>query len=233
MSFRKDFIWGAATASYQVEGAAFEDGKGRSIWDDFSHTQGKVYNGQTGDVSCDHYHRMREDVALMERLGIRNYRFSIAWARVLPQGEGEVNEAGLRFYDDLIDCLLAHGIRPMVTLYHWDLPSALQHQGGWRNPKSPQWFEAYTALVAKRYGDRVQDFFTFNEPQCVIGIGNIEGNMAPGWQPRYSGNWCRERASAWWVAAWWLCPRAIRRKILKPPGRRTSPTRRPTPRHGR
>ena len=182
MSFRKDFIWGAATASYQVEGAAFEDGKGRSIWDDFSHTPGKVYNGHTGDVSCDHYHRIQEDVALMESLGIRNYRFSIAWARVLPQGEGEANEAGLRFYDDLIECLLAHGIRPMVTLYHWDLPSALQHRGGWRNPKSPQWFQAYTALVAKRYGDRVKDFFTFNEPQCVIGIGNITGDMAPSYQ---------------------------------------------------
>ena len=180
MSFREGFVWGAATASYQVEGAAFEDGKGRSIWDDYSHTPGKVYQNHNGDVACDHYHRFREDVALMAQLGVKNYRFSISWPRVMPAGTGEVNEAGLRFYDELIDSLLAHGIRPLVTLYHWDLPSALQHCGGWRNPASPRWFEAYAELVARRYGDRVQDFFTFNEPQCVIGPGYIEGRMAPG-----------------------------------------------------
>lgn len=180
MSFRKDFIWGVATAAYQVEGGAFEDGKGRSIWDDYSHTPGMVYHDQTGDVSCDHYHRFREDVALMANLGVKNYRFSIAWSRLLPEGVGAVNEMGVRFYNELIDCLIAHGIRPWVTLFHWDLPSALHRRGGWLNPESPKWFEEYATLVAKRYGDRVKDFFTFNEPQCVIGGGYAEAGMAPG-----------------------------------------------------
>lgn len=180
MGFRKDFVWGVATAAYQVEGGAYEGDKGRSIWDDYSHTPGMVYQNHTGDVSCDHYHRFREDVALMVKLGVKNYRFSIAWSRLLPQGTGEISEAGARFYDELIDCLLENGIRPWVTLFHWDLPTALHRRGGWLNPESPKWFEAYAALVAKRYGDRVKDFFTFNEPQCVIGAGYVEGTMAPG-----------------------------------------------------
>ncbi|NLI21625.1 MAG: beta-glucosidase [Clostridiales bacterium] len=180
MGFRKDFVWGVATAAYQVEGAAQEDGKGRSIWDDFSHTPGKVYGNHTGDVACDHYRRFREDVALMAELGVRHYRFSISWPRVMPQGEGAVNEAGLRFYDQLIDCLLEHGIQPLVTLYHWDLPSALHRRGGWLNPDSPRWFEAYAALIATRYAGRVTDVFTFNEPQCVVGLGCVTGVMAPG-----------------------------------------------------
>jgi len=182
MSFRKDFVWGAATAAYQVEGAAFEGGKGRSIWDDFSHTPGKTYGGHTGDVACDHYHRFREDAALMAELGIRNYRFSISWPRLIPQGTGAVNEEGLRFYDELIDSLLAHGIRPFITLYHWDLPSALFERGGLQNPDFPKWFEAYAALVASRYGDRVKDYFTFNEPQCMVGLGYVSGRHAPGLQ---------------------------------------------------
>ena len=180
MGFRDGFVWGAATAAYQVEGAAFEGGKGRSIWDDFCHTPGKVYGDHTGDEACDHYHRYREDVALLKSLGVANYRFSISWPRVIPQGTGDVNEAGLRFYDELITCLLANGIRPLVTLYHWDLPSALQRRGGWLNPESPSWFAAYAALIAKRFGDRVQDFFTFNEPQCMVGLGCVAGTMAPG-----------------------------------------------------
>ena len=180
MGFREGFVWGAATAAYQVEGAFSEDGKGSSIWDDFSHTPGKVYNDHTGDVACDHYHRFREDIAMMASLGVRHYRFSFAWPRVIPDGIGRENPAGLRFYDELIDCLLAHGIQPLATLYHWDLPSALQQRGGWLNPDSPAWFEAYAALLAKRYGDRVKDFFTFNEPQCVIGLGCVSGVLAPG-----------------------------------------------------
>jgi beta-glucosidase len=180
MGFRKDFVWGAATAAYQVEGGAFEDGKGRSIWDDFSHTPGNVFGGHTGDVACDHYHRFREDVELMAEFGVKAYRFSLSWARLLPQGTGEPNEAGLRFYDELIDALLTHGIQPLMTLYHWDLPSALHARGGFQNPDFPRWFEAYAALVAARYGDRVKDYFTFNEPQCIVGLGYVSGVHAPG-----------------------------------------------------
>ena len=165
MSFRKDFIWGAATASYQIEGAAFEDGKGPSVWDRFSHEPGKVLEGHTGDVACDHYHRFKEDVRLMKEMGVKNYRFSISWPRLLPQGVGEVNEQGVAFYNALIDELLAAGIRPIVTLFHWDYPAALQARGAWENPESPAWFLEYATLCARRFGDRVKDFITFNEPQ--------------------------------------------------------------------
>ncbi|MGN0776172.1 MAG: GH1 family beta-glucosidase [Candidatus Ventricola sp.] len=181
MSFRKDFIWGAATASYQIEGAAYEDGKGLSVWDRFSHEPGKVLEGHTGDVACDHYHRFREDVQLMKAMGVKNYRFSISWPRLLPQGVGEVNEQGVAFYNALIDELLAAGIRPIVTLFHWDYPSALQARGGWENPESPAWFLNYATLCAKRFGDRVKDFITFNEPQCFIGLGYCTGAHAPGY----------------------------------------------------
>ena len=151
MGFRNGFVWGAATAAYQVEGAAFADGKGRSIWDDFCHTPGKVYGGHTGDEACDHYHRFGEDVALLKSLGVANYRFSISWPRVIPQGTGEVNEAGLRFYDELIDCLLANGIRPLVTLYHWDLPSALHRRGGHRRWRRRRGAEGREISLAHTY----------------------------------------------------------------------------------
>ncbi len=180
MGFREGFVWGVATSSYQIEGAADADGKGRSIWDDFSHTPGKVYQDQNADVACDHYHRFRDDVALMQSLGVKHYRLSLSWPRILPEGVGQVNAAGLAFYDALIDALLAAGIQPLVTLYHWDLPSALQRRGGWQNPDSPVWFEQYAALVARHFAGRVMDYFTFNEPQCVIALGNVEGAMAPG-----------------------------------------------------
>ena len=180
MGFRKDFIWGAATASYQIEGAAFEDGKGTSVWDLFTHEPGKTFHGHTGDVACDHYHRYKEDVALMAELGIRNYRFSISWPRVLPQGTGTVNEKGLAFYDRLIDELLGHGIRPFITLFHWDYPSALQSRGAWENPDGPKWFADYVSLCARRFGDRAKDFITFNEPQCFHGLGYCAGVHAPG-----------------------------------------------------
>ncbi|MBQ8087560.1 MAG: beta-glucosidase, partial [Clostridia bacterium] len=180
MGFRKDFIWGAATAAYQIEGAWNEDGKGLSVWDDFSHEEGKVFSNHNGDVACDHYHRYEEDIALMVSLGVRNYRFSVSWPRLLPDGTGEVNEKGVAFYNRLIDALLKAGIRPFMTLFHWDYPSALQARGGWENPESVQWFENYVSLCAKRFGDRVKDFITLNEPQCFVGLGYSIKNFAPG-----------------------------------------------------
>lgn len=177
--FPADFRWGAATASYQIEGAWKEDGKGLSIWDEFSHTPGKVMNNDTGDVACDHYHRFREDVQLMKQLGLKSYRFSIAWPRLLPEGTGKINEAGIQFYSDLLDELLAAGIQPCATLYHWDLPLALMEKGGWSNPDSADWFAEYVALVADRLGDRLKFFFTFNEISVFI-KGIINGNHAPG-----------------------------------------------------
>ena len=165
MGFCRDFIWGAATASYQIEGAVREDGRGMSVWDTFSHTPGKVLSGHTGDVACDHYHRFAQDAALMRELGVRNYRFSIAWPRLLPEGTGAVNQKGIDFYNRLIDALLENGVRPFATLFHWDYPVALQSRGAWENPDSPAWFEDYAALCARSFGDRVKDFFTFNEPQ--------------------------------------------------------------------
>lgn len=180
MGFRKDFIWGVATASYQIEGAAREDGRGSCVWDTFSHTPGKVLFGHTGDEACDHYHRFAEDAALMRELGVKNYRFSIAWPRLLPEGTGAVNQKGIDFYSRLIDALLENGVRPFATLFHWDYPSALQARGAWENPDSSRWYEEYVALCARSFGDRVKDFFTFNEPQCFIGLGYVKGEHAPG-----------------------------------------------------
>ncbi len=180
MSFPKNFLWGTATSSYQIEGGVFEDGKGRSIWDEFTHTPGNINDNSTGDVACDHYHRFREDVKLMAELGIKNYRFSISWPRILPQGTGEINPAGVKFYSDLVDCLLENGIRPFVTLYHWDMPAALHRKGAWLNDEMPEWFAEYTRAVADALGDRVKDFFTINEPQCIIGNGYTNADHAPG-----------------------------------------------------
>ncbi|MHC1786882.1 MAG: GH1 family beta-glucosidase [Christensenellales bacterium] len=180
MGFRRDFIWGAATAAYQIEGAAREDGKGLSVWDRFSHTPGKVYEGHTGDIACDHYHRLTEDLDLMAELGLRSYRFSVSWPRLLPEGGGAVNEGGIAFYDRLIDGLLKRGIRPFMTLFHWDYPLALFERGGWENPDSPSWFEAFSELCGRRFGDRVKDFIPLNEPQCFIGLGHVSGVHAPG-----------------------------------------------------
>jgi len=180
MSFSKDFIWGTATASYQIEGAAHEDGKGDSVWDRFSHTPGKVYEGHNGDVACDHYHRWPEDLALMADLGIKNYRFSVSWPRLLPDGTGTVNQKGVDFYNRLIDGMLEKGIKPYMTIFHWDYPSALQARGAWENPDSAKWFEEYASLCARSFGDRVKDFITLNEPQCFIGLGYGQGEHAPG-----------------------------------------------------
>lgn len=179
MGFPKDFVWGAATAAFQIEGAAYEEGKGPSIWDVFCKRPGMVFAGHTGDVACDHYHRYREDVALMKELGIKAYRFSISWPRILPEGTGKINEAGVRFYENLAEELLQAGITPYATLFHWDYPYALYKKGGWLNPESPLWFEEYVQKTAERLGDKIQNFFTFNEPQCFIGLGFAGKEHAP------------------------------------------------------
>lgn len=181
MAFPKDFLWGAATASYQIEGASRLDGRGECIWTRFSHTPGKVMNGDTGDVATDHYHRYPEDVALMRELGLDAYRFSISWPRVLPQGTGAINPAGLDFYDRLVDELLRSNITPWVTLYHWDLPQALQDRGGWLNSEIVGWFTDYTDLVTRRLADRVQNWITLNEPWVVAFVGYAFGEHAPGY----------------------------------------------------
>jgi beta-glucosidase len=178
--FPADFLWGAATASYQIEGAAYEDGRGLSIWDQFAATPGKVYQGENGDVAADHYHRMPEDVALMSELGLKAYRFSIAWPRILPQGTGMVNERGLDFYDRLVDLLLARGITPLVTLYHWDLPLTLHEQKGWLNRDTAFAFADYAEVVTRRLGDRVDWWTTLNEPWCSAYLGYDTGAHAPG-----------------------------------------------------
>ena len=180
MSFPRDFVWGAAAAAYQIEGAACQGGRGPCVWDMFCRKDGAVFSGHTGDVACDHFHRWREDIALMRELGLKAYRLSLSWPRILPAGTGEVNERGLAFYDNLIDGLLAAGITPYVTLFHWDYPYELYCRGGWLNPASPQWFAQYTEIVARKLGDRVRHWITLNEPQCFIGLGHRDGRQAPG-----------------------------------------------------
>jgi beta-glucosidase len=182
MTFPQDFIWGVATSSYQIEGAALEDGRGECIWTRFSHTPGKTHNGDHGDVACDHYHRYPEDVKLIKDLGFGAYRFSVSWPRVLPQGSGPVNEAGLAFYDRLTDELLENDIDPYVTLYHWDLPQALEDQGGWTNPRIVDWFVEYTDVVTRVLGDRIKSWITLNEPWCSSMLGYLWGTHAPGHQ---------------------------------------------------
>lgn len=180
LEFPQGFLWGAATASYQIEGAWNEDGKGESIWDRFSHTPGKVVDGDTGDIACDHYHRWMDDIRLMREIGLKAYRFSTSWPRVLPVGRGKVNPLGLDFYDRLVDGLLAAGIQPFITLYHWDLPQALQELGGWGNRDVAYWFADYAALVGRRLGDRVKHWITHNEPWVVAVLGHWNGYHAPG-----------------------------------------------------
>jgi beta-glucosidase len=178
--FPEDFLWGVATASYQVEGAAYDDGKGASIWDTFSHDVGSVHHGDNGDIACDHYHRIDSDIELMEELGIPAYRFSIAWPRVQPEGSGVVNEVGLDHYRRLVDGLRARGIEPVVTLYHWDLPQALQDRGGWANRDTARRFEDYAGVVAGALGDRVIRWITLNEPWVSAFVGHAKGEHAPG-----------------------------------------------------
>ncbi|QIM20110.1 beta-glucosidase [Phycicoccus sp. HDW14] len=179
-TFPAGFLWGAATASYQIEGATTEDGRGPSIWDTFSATPGKVANGDTGAVACDHYHRVPEDVALMRDLGLEAYRFSVAWPRILPEGVGTPNPLGVAFYDRLVDELLGAGIRPVVTLYHWDLPQALEDRGGWRSRDVAGWFADYAEVVVGALGDRVRNWTTLNEPWCSSMLSHAIGAHAPG-----------------------------------------------------
>jgi beta-glucosidase len=181
-TFPPQFLWGAATASYQIEGAIQEDGRGTSIWDTFSATPGKTYNGDTGEVAVDHYHRMQDDLEIVAQLGLAGYRFSIAWPRVLPTGSGPVNAKGLDFYDRLVDGLLAKGIQPFATLYHWDLPQPLQDAGGWTNRETAQRFADYAEVVVRRLGDRVTNWMTLNEPWCSAFLGYGIGVHAPGIQ---------------------------------------------------
>jgi beta-glucosidase len=179
-TFPPDFLWGAATASYQIEGAVHEDGRGESVWDRFCATPGKVRNGDSGEPACDFYHRYPEDVALMRELGLDAFRFSIAWPRIVPSGRGPINEAGLDFYDRLVDELLAHGIEPFVTLFHWDTPQALEDAGGWPSRTTAKAFAEYTAAVVRRLGDRVRHWITHNEPWVHAWIGHSWGQHAPG-----------------------------------------------------
>jgi beta-glucosidase len=187
-SFPSDFLWGASTAAYQIEGAAHADGRGLSIWDTFSYTPGKVANGDTGDIACDHYRRWPEDVALLKDLGVGAYRFSTAWPRIQPEGRGKANEKGLEFYDRLVDTLLDANIQPWLCLYHWDLPQTLEDKGGWRNRDTASWYRDYAAIVARRLADRVTHWATFNEPNIFTYRGHGEGDHAPG---------LKDRAAVW------------------------------------
>ena len=180
MKFKDDFTWGVAAASYQIEGAAYEDGKGLSIWDMFCKTQGNVWEKNTGDIACDHYHKFKEDIAIMKELGVKAYRLSLSWPRIMPKGIGEVNEKGIEFYNELIDELIANDIEPYVTIFHWDYPYELYKKGHWLNTDSSAWFEDYTKVVVDRFSDRVKNWFTLNEPQCFIGLGYGQGEHAPG-----------------------------------------------------
>ena len=180
VAFPANFLWGAATSAYQIEGAVHEDGRGLSIWDTFAATPGKTHQGETGDIAADHYHRVQEDVALMAELGLNTYRFSISWPRILPEGTGTVNARGLDFYDYLVDTLLARGIAPLATLFHWYLPLALHQQGGWVNRATANAFADYAEVVARRLGDRVDWWLTHNEPWCTGYLGYGIGIHAPG-----------------------------------------------------
>ena len=178
--FDKDFLWGCASSSFQIEGAWNEDGKGESIWDRYCHEGGHILNNDTADVACDFYHRYKEDIAIMKQMGIQAYRFSLSWPRILPNGVGEVNQKGIDFYNGVIDELLKNGIEPYITLYHWDYPQALQDRGGWLNQESIGWFAEYAGVVSDAFSDRVTNFITLNEPQCFTGLAHLHGINAPG-----------------------------------------------------
>lgn len=178
--FSKDFMWGVATSSYQIEGSINSFGKGLNIWDIFVKEKNKIYDNHTGEMACDHYNRYKEDVAIMKEIGVKAYRFSIDWSRVMPNGIGEVNEEGIKFYNNLIDELIANDIEPYITLFHWETPYEIYKKGGWLNRDVANWFGDYAALVSKRFSDRVKHFFTINEPQCFIGLGYLNGEHAPG-----------------------------------------------------
>lgn len=183
--FPDGFLWGCATAAYQIEGSPLADGAGASIWQRFAHTPGMTKNGDTGDVACDHYNRWKQDIALMHGIGLNAYRFSIAWGRVLPEGKGRVNPKGLDFYSRLVDGLLEAGIQPVATLYHWDLPAALDDRGGWLNPDVAEWFADYGAVMYRALDGRVKRWVTLNEPWVITDGGYLHGALAPGHRSRY------------------------------------------------
>src|SRR5690242_4332004 len=185
IEFPESFLWGTATSAYQVEGSPLADGAGTSIWQRFTRTRGLVHDGDTGDVACDQYRRYADDIALMQRLGLNAYRFSISWSRVLPEGRGKVNEKGLDHYSRLVDSLLAQGIAPCVTLFHWDLPAALDDRGGWLNPDIAHWFADYASVVFRKLDDRVKLWATLNEPWVVTDGGYLHGALAPGHRNRF------------------------------------------------
>jgi beta-glucosidase len=185
LQFPADFLWGSATAAYQVEGSPLADGAGPSIWHRFVHTPGLCPGGDTGDVACDHYRQYQTDVTLMRELGLRAYRFSVSWSRILPAGKGAVNPGGLAFYDRLVDTLLENGIEPLITLYHWDLPAALDDRGGWLNPDIAGWFADYAATVYRKLDGRVKKWVTLNEPWVVTDGGYLHGALAPGHRNRF------------------------------------------------
>ena len=196
-ALRRNFIWGVSTSSFQIEGAATEDGRGPSVWDTYCHN-GAVANRDTGDVACDHYHRYLEDIGLMQQLGIQAYRFSVAWPRVLPLGRGKPNDRGLAFYDRLIDAILAAGIEPWLCLYHWDLPQALDDLGGWTTRDCVGWFAEYAGLIARRYGDRVKRFATFNEPSIFTLFGfRIRRQTRPVQRRRAAPGHSLHQSGAW------------------------------------
>ena len=212
-AFPRDFVWGAATSAYQIEGSPLADGAGPSNWHLFSHLPGKTHGGETGDVACDHYRRWQDDVRLMQRLGLQAYRFSLAWSRILPEGTGRVNERGLDFYDRLVDALLAAHIMPLATLFHWDWPAALDERGGWQNADSADWFADYAQVVWSRLGDRVARWVTLNEPWVVVDGGYVHGVHAPGRRssfaaPRVTHNLLRAHGTA--VRAYRALPAAQR-----------------------
>jgi beta-glucosidase len=185
IAFPDGFLWGSATSAYQIEGSPLADGAGPSIWQRFAHTPGMMASGDTGDVACDHYNRMESDVALMRELGMQAYRFSVSWSRVLPHGKGAINAKGLDFYSRLVDTLLANGITPLLTLYHWDLPAALDDRGGWLNPDIAMWFAEYAQVMARKLDDRVKFWATLNEPWVVTDGGYLHGALAPGHRSKY------------------------------------------------
>lgn len=184
-TFPADFLWGAATSAYQIEGSPLADGAGPSIWQRFAHTPGLIRDGDTGDVACDHYRRYRGDIGLMSELGLKAYRFSVSWSRVMPEGKGAVNQAGLDFYERLVDALLQRDIEPMLTLYHWDLPAALDDRGGWLNPDIAHWFADYAQTLFRRLDGRVKHWVTLNEPWVVTDGGYLHGALAPGHRNRF------------------------------------------------
>lgn len=179
-TFPKDFLWGAASSAYQIEGCSLEDGGGASIWHTFSHTPGKIANDDHGDIACDSYHRYEEDIALLKELGVKAYRFSTSWARIDPSGDGNWNMAGVAYYDKLVNACLANGIEPYMTLYHWELPQTVEDRGGWRSGETADAFGRFAAFMANHFKDRVKNYFTLNEPQCTTSMGYAQGLHAPG-----------------------------------------------------